>query len=272
MKLQQNTHPLALSITAFVDLIGAKAINAVLYLKGLFSFTISALFSSWGKGKVSRINRRQIVSQVIFSGVDALPTIIIISLAIAFSVTAQFILLLQAFTSEKEVIRVITQIVAQELAPLLTSIILIGRSGSAITVDLGNMHLHKEIQGLELLGIDIKEFFVLPRILGLAFSQFSLAVFFSAIVMVFGIIFSAMLDSPSNFSYLFILTDAFTPYELLVFLIKNLLFGLMIGAIACFHGLRAKQSTTELPQQTQQAIVNSLVLIFIVDGLIAFAS
>ena len=87
--------------------------------------------------------------------------------------------------------------------------------------------------------------------------------------MVFGIIFSALQDSPSNYKYLFILADSFLPYELIIFIFKNLLFGLIIGATACFHGLRVEQSVTELPQQTQQAIVNSLLIIFIVDGLIA---
>ncbi len=259
-------------MTLIIDLIGQKAISAMLYAWRLFAFTLSIFFSSHNT-KVNRSSSNQrIASQIIFSGIDALPTITILSLAIAFSVTAQFIFLLQTLTTEKEVIQILSQIIAQELAPLLTAIILIGRSGSAIAVDLGNMKLHNEMRGLELLGIDIKDFFVLPRIIGLAFSQFTLAIYFSGIVMVVGIIFSALLDSPSNYKYLFILVHSFTPYELMIFIIKNLLFGVIIGAIACFHGFRVKNSVTELPQQTQQAIVNSLILIFIIDGLIAIAA
>ena len=263
---------LKVSITALVDWTGHLAIASVLYLSNLFSFTYQSLmcWNSTGHGK--RISRRPVVSQIIFSGIDALPAITIISLAIALSVTAQFILVLQSVTPEKEVIQALTQIVALELAPMLTAIILIGRTGSAISVDLGNMKIHQEIRGLELLGIDIKQFFVLPRILGVAFSQFTLAVYFSGIVMVGGIIFSAILHSPSNYKYLFILVDSITPYEILLFLIKNIWFGIIIGATACFHGLRVEQSITEVPQQTQQAIVNSLVLIFIVDGLLVFAA
>ena len=77
--------------------------------------------------------------------------------------------------------------------------------------------------------------------------------------------------SGTNYKYLLILLDAFTPPELLVFLLKNLLFGLIMGAVACFHGLQVEKSITELPQQTQQAIVNSLVLIFVFDGLFVIA-
>ena len=271
MKFKQTGSPLTLSVTAIVDSTGRSGLQTLRYLLELLAFTWSSLLSLRLRNG-AHLQRRPIVSQIIFSGVDALPTIGIISLAIAFSVTAQFILLLQDFTTEKEVIRIITLIVVQELAPLLTAIILIGRSGAAIAVDLGNMRLNREILGLELLGIDIQRFFVLPRILGLAISQFSLAVFFSTLVMVPGIIFSALLDSPANYNYLIILTDSITPYELLIFMLKNLLFGLMIGSIACFHGLRTEHSVTELPQQTQQTVVNSLIFIFILDGLVAVLS
>ena len=263
---------LKIPITALVERTGHLAIASVLYLIKLSAFIYQTLLPGNSTDHGKRISRRPVISQVIFSGIDALPAITIISLAIALSVTAQFILVLQSVTPEKEVIQALTQIVALELAPMLTAIILIGRSGSAIAVDLGNMRVHQEIQGLELLGINIKQFFVLPRILGMAFSQFTLAVYFSGIVMVGGIIFSAVLHSPSNYKYLLILIDSITPYEILLFLIKNLLFGIIIGATACFHGLRVEQSITEVPQQTQQAIVNSLVLIFIVDGLLVFAA
>lgn len=258
---------LKIRITKIVDFLGRKALNSLRYIAKLSSFTVETLIE-W-KNKPSRINQRPIVSQIIFSGIDALPAITILSLAIALSITAQSILLLQTFTTEKDVIQILTQLVALEIGPLLTAIILIGRSGSAIAVDLGNMRLHKEILGLELLGINIKQFFVLPRILGVALSQFALAVYFSGIAMIVGIIFSALMDSVSNYKYLFILSDALTPFDLIIFSLKNLIFGLIIGITACFHGLSVERSATEVPQQTQRAIVNSLILIFTFDGLIA---
>lgn len=259
---------LSVPFNVVVDLIGRKAMDSLHYIAELTSFTFGTFFSSHTRGPT----RQSVATQIIFSGVDALPAITLVSVAIALSVTAQFILLLQSFTTEKEVIQITTRIIAEEFSPLLTAIILIGRSGSAITVDLGNMRLNHEIRGLELLGINIRDFFALPRMIGLALSQLTLAVYFSGTVMVGGIIFTALIDSPSNYKYLFILLDALTPYHLVIFLIKNLLFGLMIGAIACFHGMRVHYSITELPQQTQQAIVNSLVLVFILDGFIAIAT
>jgi len=267
MSDQQEIKLSRLHITSIVDAIGRHSIEALLYIFRLMGFIISALLSIRKRGHGIRGQKRPLASQIIFSGVDSLPAITIISLAIALTVTAQFILLLQSLTSEKEVVRLLTQLVAQELAPLITAIILIGRSGSAITVDLGNMRIHKEIRGLELLGINIMDFFVFPRIAGMALSQVALAVYFTAIVMGAGVIFAALLDSPSHYKYLFILGSAFSPADLLYFLLKNLLFGTFIGAIACYHGLRVELSVTEMPQQTQQAIVNSMVFVFVLDGL-----
>ena len=62
---------------------------------------------------------------------------------------------------------------------------------------------------------------------------------------------------------------AFDPVALIGFIVKNVMFGLIIGAGACYHGLRVGVSPTEVPQETQRAIVNSLVLIFLLDGLMA---
>jgi phospholipid/cholesterol/gamma-HCH transport system permease protein len=257
----------SLRLTSLVDLIGRKTIGAFSYLIDVCHFIFKVFRSSRSSQRGKGFSRQSVSSQILFSGIDALPTITILGLAIGLAVTAQFILLLQDLTSEREVITLLNQLMAQELAPLITAIVLIGRTGSAITVDLGNMSIHREIRALELLGVNVHEVFVLPRILGVAISQFALAVYFAGIVMVAGIIFAALLDSPSNYKYLFLLGEAFNFTALIQFLIKNLLFGLFIGAIACLHGLRAEFSLTELPQQTQRSIVNSMIFVFLIDGL-----
>ena len=94
-------------------------------------------------------------------------------------------------------------------------------------------------------------------------------VYFSIISVISGVAVTAMLGGSSYLKYLTEIPLAFDPYDLLLFLVKNLIFGLLIGAAACFHGLRVEFSTTEIPQQTQRAIVNSLSLVFILDGLFA---
>ncbi|MFC1862819.1 MlaE family ABC transporter permease [Thermodesulfobacteriota bacterium] len=257
-------------ITNLIGIVGRQVLNSLWYVIDLTLLIISVL-RGWlhSTGSFARVGWQTTISQIIFTGVDALPIITFLSIAIGIGVTAQFIILLQDLITHKETIDIVTRVIALELGSLLTSIIIIGRSGSAITIDLGNMSLNREIEGLELLGIDVKQFFILPRLLGVTFSQIALAIYFSLFAIMAGIIFSAILDSTSNFKYLFDLPQAFRIEQLVMFLIKNLLFGLIIGATSCYHGLRVAVSVTEIPQETQRAIVNSLIIIFILDGIIA---
>lgn len=211
--------------------------------------------------------RNSMVTQIIFSGVDSfIPTMLLVSIATGVS-TAELILTLQAFGSEKEVVNLLIRFLALELSPLLTAIVIICRSGSAVAVDLGNMSINQEIKGLELLGIDVLIYLAFPRLVGITVSQIVLAVYFSCLSIILGIFFSVLLESSSNFKYFFILIDSINPLELLAFLFKNLLFGIIIGANSCFHGLRVKYSVTEVPQETQQAIIHSLVTVFFINAL-----
>lgn len=252
-----------------VDAVGRAVVGSLLYMVDLTAFIINAL-RGW-RGKFNRAAYQSIITQIIFTGIDALPAISLLALAIGASITTQLILLVQMVGSDADVIRMITQVVALELSPLLAAIIIIGRSGSAITVDLGNMKLHREMEGLALLGIDMREFFIRPRLAGVVIAQLMLSIYFAVIAVVSGVLFSALFSSASYYRYLVAIPMAFDPTQLIGFVVKDVLFGLIIGGAACFHALRVTDSPTEVPQQTQQAIVNSLMLIFLIDGLVAMA-
>lgn len=252
--------------------VGRRVIQTALYVVDITVFILHAIRSSGGRrGLFNRATYHAAVSQIIFTGIDALPAITVLGLAVGAGITTQLIRLMQVVGNENDVIKVLTQVVALELAPLLSAIVVIGRSGSAVTVDLGNMSLHREVDGLALLGINVHDIFITPRLIGITVAQLVLAVYFAVLAVVSGVLFSAMLQSFSYFKYLVAIPLAFDPLALIGFLAKNVLFGLIIGATACYHGLRVRVSPTEVPQEAQRAIVNSMVLIFLLDGLLAVA-
>lgn len=243
------------------------------YVLDLTSFVIRA-FRDWG-GRTRIFNRatlQTLLAQMIFTGVDALPVITLLALAMGLSITSEILVLGRALGSENDMAALLTNIVGLELSSLLTAIVLIGRSGSAIAADLGSMTLRREIESLELLGINVNVFFVTPRLIGAAVAQFVLAVYFAAIALFGGVFLNGLITSQSNSHQLKKLAEGIPPESLLLFALKNLFFGLTIAAVACYHGMRVRNSPTELPQQTQRAIVNSLVLVFIADGLLAVVS
>jgi phospholipid/cholesterol/gamma-HCH transport system permease protein len=258
------------SLGVITGILGRQALRIPQYLLDLTTFILRAL-REWRhqSNLFNHATYMTVVVQMIFSGVDALPTITLLALASGLSITYQLITTVQVFGTTADVVNLLTQIVALEFGSLLTAVILIGRSGSAIAVDLANMKLNREIEGLELLGINVNHFFITPRLLGTTIAQLVLAVYFAIISVISGVVVTAMINGSSYLKYLTDIPLAFDPYDLVIFLIKNLFFGLLIGATACFHGLRVEFSTTEVPQQTQRAIVNSLSLVFILDGLFA---
>ncbi|MDE2234317.1 MAG: ABC transporter permease [Gammaproteobacteria bacterium] len=257
-------------ISSLLGWTGRRSLRIGAYLLDLTSFIISALRERGDQRRYfNRANLDTLMTQIIFTGVDALPVVTLLALAVGISITSQILDLGQALGSEHDVELMLVKIIGTELSPLLTSIVIIGRSGSAITVDMGLMQVRGEIEGLMLLGININHFFVSPRILGAAISQLALAIYFAAIAMFGGVLLAGLIFSTQYSHEVMRLIAVVQPSQFLIFVLKNLLFGMIIAGTACFHGLRVHTSPTELPQQTQRAIVTSLVLVFLVDGLLA---
>jgi len=244
------------------------------YIIDLTVFVLLA-FRDWAQRDrvFNRATLQNVYGQIIFTGVDALPLITFLGLAVGLSITSQLLKLGQAIGSESDVAALLNNIVGSELSSLLTAIVLIGRSGSAIAADLGYMNLRGEVEGLELLGINVNEFFVTPRIIGAAISQFVLAVYFAGIALFGGVFISVLLGTAgTSLHQLKRMAETVDPQLIGLFVMKNILFGVIIAGTACYHGFKVRTSPTELPQQTQRAIVMSLVLVFAADGLLAVVS
>ena len=259
---------------SLIGWLGRGLIGFGIYIVDLTVFVLRA-FRDWARrGRVfNRATLQNIYGQVIFTGLDALPLITFLGLAVGLSITSQLLKLGQTIGGEQDVGSLLVNIVGSELSSLLTAIVLIGRSGSAIAVDLGGMNLRGEVEGLELLGINVNEFFVTPRIIGAAISQFVLAVYFAGVALFGGVFIMAVMGvSGTSLHQLKRMAESVDPQLIAVFAMKNLLFGIIIAGTACYHGFRVRRSPTELPQQTQRAIVMSLVLVFAADGLLAVVS
>jgi phospholipid/cholesterol/gamma-HCH transport system permease protein len=220
------------------------------------------------KNKRNTLIKNAVVREVIFDGIDSLiPTGLILGGVIGFSITAQLIIVLQSLGAETKVVNILISFVALELSPLIAALIIICRGGSALSIVIGNMSINQEVKGLELLGIDVLVYLAFPSVVGKAISQISLSVYFATLSVALGIFFSAIFDSPSNLKFFSILIDSIEPIDLVYFLVKNTLFGLIIGANACYHGLHVSRSVTEVPQRTHKAIMHSMLAVFVINAL-----
>src|SRR5690348_16130781 len=192
------------------------------YILDLSLFIARAFRDRARRGRIfNRATLQNLYGQVIFTGVDALPLVTFLSLAVGLTITSQMLKLATALGSESDVANLLTNIVGLELSSILTAIILIGRSGSAIAVDLGSMKLRGEVEGLELLGINVNEFFVTPRIIGAAVAQFTLAVYFAIIALFGGVFLTNLFSGVGGAHQLKKLAEAIGPEQVTVFAVKN---------------------------------------------------
>lgn len=241
------------------------AFHALLYvfeLARLFYLSISSVF--WERRRGARLVNRIMLQQVYFTGVQALPLTLFVAVAFGGLVMIQASIQLPRF-GMREVEDLTGLVLFRELGPLVVALIVIARSANAIVVEIGNMRVNGELRALEVLGINIERFIVLPRLIGVVTSVFLLTVSFCTAAY-WGGFWLARLSGrlESNF-VLARLTTSFDPDLFRNLLIRCFAFGVVIAIVACLHGLRVKQSTTEVPQQATRGVISALSLCFVIN-------
>jgi phospholipid/cholesterol/gamma-HCH transport system permease protein len=162
--------------------------------------------------------------------------------------------------------------VVRELGPLFAAIIVIARSGTAIAAELGSMRVSGEVRYLRAMGIPAARYLVMPRIAGLTTSLLALLFFFQGAAVLGGLALSSLLFDLPFRAQLDNLAATLSFFDLSISLAKGLVFGLVIAAAACYHGLRVRTSITEVPQAATRAVIEALILVVVVNGFITVAS
>jgi phospholipid/cholesterol/gamma-HCH transport system permease protein len=206
--------------------------------------------------------------QVYFTGLEALKIVVVTSLIIGTVVITQ-IISIAGMGSEYLIGKVMVWVVVKEFGPLLTAIIVIARSGAAIAAELSQMKIGGEIEYLESLGIPAAHYLVMPRIMGVTTAVLILAVY-SAIVAVLGgyLVAAAGWRVPFD-QYFNGVFAVLTIGTLFAALTKGVLFGLSIAAACCHQGLKVGRSVTQIPQAATKAVMQSLFLVFVLDGIVS---
>src|SRR3954466_6433229 len=174
------------------------------------------------------------------AGVDSVPLVGLVSFFLGLTMALLTGYQLERFGTERLVPGLVAISFTRELGPLLTGIMLAARIGAAFTAELGTMQVSEEVEAIEAMGISPLRFLVAPRMLAL----FSLMPCLSVISSV-AAIFATALISNAYFNIAFVYFNDLVLSSLLIRdivtgIIKSFLFGLLIGAIACFRGLNVK--------------------------------
>lgn len=210
----------------------------------------------------SRQGFRQILSvisaQVFFTGWQALPLISVLALATGTVAILQSSTQLSLLGGTSMVGNILVVIIVRELGPLMTALIVIARSGTAVASEIGNMRVNREIEALETMGIQPLSYIVFPRLMGGMLSVLGLAFYFNLVALMGGFALTSGLLNLS-FSYYFeSLAKAFSFDDVVLFLAKNIFSGLIIFVVACQQGFSVQESPHEVPQVTAKAVVQSI--------------
>ena len=159
-------------------------------------------------------------------------------------------------------------VIVRELGPLLTAIAVVGRSGTAITAELATNTVLGEVRALKGMGIDPYHYLVLPRLFGCIASVVTLMVLFDVIALLGGYLAAGVFAGMSGSRYLGIVLANLTTQDVVLTVLKGVLFGLVIGTIPAYEGLMVRRGPTEIPQAVIRGTVHSLAVIFILAAVI----
>lgn len=200
-------------------------------------------------------------TQIYFTGWQAMPLISILALGTGGILVIQGLTNLTLLGGTEMLGNLIVVVLVREIGPLLTALVVIARSGTAVATEVGNMRANREIEAMESMGINPLSFIVFPRILGGIISVLCLAFYFIVIAIFGGYLITQFFhDIPFNF-YSENLLRAFGKEDVAIFLLKNGFSGVVIFVVSCFQGLSVQKSPHEVPQVTTQAVVKSIIYV-----------
>lgn len=251
--------------------IGSYLVTRWRFLRHLASVTSAVLVLSFRAGTWRRTVRDVLTRQVLFTGFEAVRFISLVALLIGISVVVQTQVWLARVGQTELLGPILVMVIVRELGPLLVNFIVIGRSGTAIAIELGNMNVSGEVRLLDSQGLDPLVYLVWPRVLGVAVSVFCLTIVFIVVSFISGYLSGLLMGANPGNPALFIgsVFKAVRPADVFNLIAKTLIPGFLTGAICCTEGLSVHAAVTEVPQASTRAVVRSVTALFLTSALVS---
>lgn len=199
------------------------------------------------------------------AGANAVPIVSLMSLLLGFIIAFESARRLAEFGAQLYVANTIMVVMVRDMGPLMTAILLAGRTGSSFAAEIGTMKVNEELNALKTFGLDPIPFLVVPRILAGVFVT-PLLTFYSIFM---GVIGGVIVMLGLGFALPLILHQLASSVhlnDLGAGIAKSAVFGVIVSAVGCWHGLRTQQGPSAVGLSTTRAVVTSLLLIIVADA------
>lgn len=253
-----------------LDRIGSKTSTLFADTIGIIRLTVLSAIEAYQSPRAARNCIHRIwLQQMKFTGVDALGITISAGLIVGAIVTFQSMAILPKVGAADLLGKIMALVVIRELGPLLVAFIVIGRSGTAMSVELGTMAVGGEVDALRSLGIRPRAYVVFPRVAGVTMATLLLLVYFDLAALAGGYAASSLLIRQPPGFFLASLAAHVQTIDLIATVAKGLLFGAIVSSVACYYGLSVERATTEIPQAGMKAVVVSMLFCLMTDLLLS---
>jgi phospholipid/cholesterol/gamma-HCH transport system permease protein len=245
--------------------VGAATGRSIAYVGGLTEISaksIRLLFLS--PLKRSRMLQRAI-HEAMAAGVGAVPILSLISFFVGLIIALQGAYELQRLGAMQLVSSLVAVAITRELGPLMTAIVVIGRSGSAFAAEIGTMRVTEELDALETMALDPVGFLVVPKFLAMAVMLPCLAIWADMMGVLGGSLFGVAGGGFTFNAYMLATRDALLLRDITSGVIKSLVFGMVITAVGCQEGFSTGAGAEEVGKSTTSAVVTSILMVILID-------
>jgi phospholipid/cholesterol/gamma-HCH transport system permease protein len=198
-------------------------------------------------------------------GVNSIPLIAMLSMIVGMILALQGAYVLRPFGAAIYVADLVGVTMTRELAPLVTAIIITGRSGSAFTAEIGTMKVSEEVDALVTIGLNPIKFLVVPKLLAIIIMQPCLTMISNVVSMFGGLVIGISLLNLGVIRYVNQTLNALVLQDIITGLIKSLVFALIIAVVGCYEGFQVEGGAEGVGMHTTASVVKSIVLIIFAD-------
>ena len=243
---------------------GVKNLRDIVNLFGQLVLDILHLFSH-----PQDIPWREFSANIFRSGAQALPVTALVGFLIGIVLSFLSALQLKTFGADIYIVNLLGIAIIRELGPVIVAVLVAGRSGSAMTAQIGVMRVTEEIDALATMGVPRSLRLVLPKVAALSVTVPLLVVWCSAAGIVGGMV-SANLEMGLAYGFFIDALPRVVPLSnLWIGIGKGFVFGALIALIACHFGLKVRPNTESLSARTTTSVVTAITLVIIVDAIFA---
>lgn len=241
--------------------LGKKTLTFLYFLGGLTRLSVQTLYLVFR----GAFNKERIFQQAKKIGVDGLPIISLVSFFIGVILALQTAVQMQRLGSEMYIASIVALSMVRELGPVITALVVAGRSGASITAEIGTMTVTEQIDALQTMATNPIQYLVVPRFWALAITL-PLLVLYADLIGIFGGYLACIYKlNITSSMYLNITFDSLLLKDLFTGLTKAVFFGMIIAIIACYEGFRVEGGAEGVGKATTNSVVNAFLLIIAAD-------